>query len=303
MKQNAPIMLILLVGFTFLLAACKLIAPGHQPALVEQNPPSMVQVESPLPPAAPSLNAIDTYQSTLRREESDTQTQGTEIFIGEIRYTRVHADNQHGYNAHSVTTLQAILPAAIVEPDAVTEGVMDEQYLMDDIAFIYCGTCPDSAEQGGWSAYKRGAVSQVEPRSIALGAIDTIQSLYGSSIEMLVAQSNVAGSEKINGIDTIHYQFTDVETLREIMPADPQLPMEIQTAQVDIWLTVSDRLLIQYVFQATGRKAMSAGASLLEPFTLEERYSVTEINSQMTLTVPTEILTAVAPQINILNGQ
>lgn len=303
MKPNACSKLILSIAFMFLLMACQWITPPSQSAPVEQNPLATAQAESPLPPFVVSLHAIDAYQATMHLEESYTQTVGTSFFVSELWYTWGRATHQHGYNAHSITTLDVTLPPEMVPPDAVTDGVMDERYQIDDLEFIYCGTCPDSAAQGGWSVYKRGPSAQVEPHSIALGAIDTIQSLYGSSIKTFVTQSNVVGREKINGIDTIHYQFTDLQALREIMSADTQFPTEIQTAQVDIWLTIPDRLLIQYIFHATGKKARSAGTSLLEPFTLEERYRVTEINSHTIITVPTEILTAVAPQIELLKGK
>lgn len=298
MKPSTSGQFLFLLGLTLLFAACQFGSSTDQSASVESTSLPRLATTSPLPTAAVNLSSIDSYLITLRQEESNSQAEDAPRSGGELRYTWKRANNQYGYNAHSITTIHVTLPPETADTGAVTEGVMDEQYLVDGIAFFYCGTCPDTAQQGGWGASQRGTEPEDGPRAIGLEKTDTIQSLYGSSIKTLVAQSALVGTESINGINTNHYQLTDVQTLREMM-MNPELSADLQTAQVDIWLTIPEHLLIQYTFQAVGSQTASGG----EPRIVKEEYSVTEFNRQNDITVPAEILTALAPQIESLKSK
>jgi len=114
----------------------------------------------------------------------------------------------------------------------------------------------------------------------------------------------VIGDESINGISATHYQLKDIQALSEMVRmltgGAPDTPLEVTMAQMDTWLTVGDHQPIQFMFQAEGRKESIAGSQLLQPFTVQKQYSVTEINSNMPITVPTAVLTAVEAQLKTL---
>ena len=304
MKPNARINLILLAGLAALLAACQFNStPAHAPTHFEQNSPPVSQVESPLLPVVARLDATSAYHITFRSEERRTQPDGSTVpGISEYNYFWMHSEGQYGHNEHSVTTL--------VDPQSGTPGVMDESYMVDDLAFTYYPTCPPSAGQTCWSVYKRsgGNIPDAASDSQAVPddrlSIDGVSRYAGFPLAGLVAQSVVIGDESIRGITATHYRLTDSQALSDKVRMQtggaPNTPLEVSMAQMDIWLTVADRQPIQYIFQAEGKTESIAGSQVLQPFTIQEHYSVTEINSPMTITVPTEVLTAVATQLKAL---
>ena len=108
----------------------------------------------------------------------------------------------------------------------------------------------------------------------------------------------------MGGITATHYRLTDTQALSETVRmrtgGATNTPLEVTMAQLDTWLTVGDHQPIHYTFQAEGRTESIAGSQVLQPFTIQEQYSVTEINSNRPITVPTEVLSAVATQLERL---
>ena len=299
MKPNTRVYLILLAGFAVLLAACQF--PVRSPARVEQITSTPPQVESPLPVVTEGLllDSASAYRVTLHSEVRRTQPDGSTIpEILEYNYFWTRSENPYGYNEHRVTT--------IVDPLSGTPGVMDEAYVVDDLAFTYCPTCPMiTAGQTGWSVGKRsGGDSPGSARDVYVDGVSTIA---GMPLAALVARSVVIGSEEISGIPATHYRLTDSQVLSEMVRirtgGAPNTPLEVRMAQANIWLTVSDHQPIQYTFQAEGRTESIAGSQLLQPFTIHEQYSITEINGAVTITVPTAVLTAVGPQLKALETE
>lgn len=294
MKPNARINPVLLAGFAALLGACQFSSvPALAPTQLEQNPPSLSQVESPLLTVVESLDSVSAYHVTLHQEVRHTQPDGSTFpEIAEYNYFWTHNEGQYGYNSHGITTM--------IDPQSGVPLAMDESYMIDGLAFMYCATCPGTAEQAGWS------VSQRSEGNIPGSPLDmdSVERKTGIPIAALVAQSVVIGDERISGISATHYRLTDSQALSEairmLMGGATNTSVEVAMAQMDTWLTVGDHQPIQYTFQAEGRTESIAGSQVLQPFTIQNQYSVTEINSNRPITVSTEILTAVAPQLKTL---
>jgi len=296
MKPNAWIKLILLVGLAALFVACQFSStPAHRSTSPEQSSQPLSPLESPPPVVRESLDSISAYRVVLHREVRHTQPDGS-IFpeISEFNYSWTRTNNPYGYNAHRVTTL--------VDPQSGTPWVMDESYLVDDLAFTYCPPCPLPADQAGWSVGQRG--NGGDPRSATDIVLDRVSNFGGISLSALVTQSVVIGDESINGISATHYQLKDIQALSEMVRmrtgGAPDTPLEVTMAQMDTWLTVGDHQPILYTFQAEGSTESPAGSQLFHPFTIEEKYSVTEINNNRPITVPTAVLTAVESQLKTL---
>lgn len=296
MKPNARINSLLLAGFAALFTACQFTStPMQVPTKVEQTPIPLSQVEKPLLPVVDSLDSVTAYHLTLHQEIGHSQPDGSTFSeIAEYNYFWTHSEGQYGYNEHSVTT--------IIDPQSGTPFVMDETYLVDDLAFTYCPTCPIPAEQAGWSVGQRGEGG--DPRSATDIVLDRASSFAGIPLTALIEQSVVIGDENINGIATTHYQLKDIQALSEMVRmltgGAPDTPVEVTMAQMDTWLTVGDHQPIQFLFQAEGSKESIAGSQLLQPFTVQKHYTITEVNSNLTITVPTEVLTAVAAPLKEL---
>ncbi len=286
MRPDARLKLIFLTGFVALLAACQLTST---PTTTANEPHRQIvpQVESPLS-AVDRLDSISAYHVTLHSEAHLTLPDGS-TGGGTTEYNAywTQSTGPNGYNAHYVTTM--------IDPQSGTPSVMDESYLVDDLAFTYCPMCPATAEQGGWGVSKR------EESAAAATELDVanVSRRAGIPLAELVAKSVVIGEETINGIVATHYLGTDAQVLlglvRTRMGGSPSTPLKVTMAQADIWLTAGDQQPIQYTFQAEGKTETVAGSQSLQPFTLQEQYSVTEINNKITITVPADVLTAVTP--------
>jgi len=229
----------------------------------------------------------------LHSEVRRTQPDGS-IFpeISEFNYSWTRTNNPYGYNAHRVTTL--------VDPQSGTPVVMDEAYVVDDLAFTYCPNCPGTADRAGWDVSKRGDEGIIPNAATGLLDIDTVSRITATPLDILVAQSSVIGDEEISGIAAVHYQLTNVQVLSDTVRWRVPALLEVKMAQLDIWLTADDRQPILYTFQAEGSTESPAGSQLFHPFTIEEKYSVTEINNNRPITVPTAVLTAVESQLKTL---
>lgn len=292
LKINTPITLLLIVGLTALLAACQLTV--HIPTEAGQN--TLPQVASPLPAVVEGLGSVRSYHVTLRYEEHRTLPDGSIAHgLMETNYNWTRSEGPNGYDAHRIVTLG--------DPQSGTMGVMEETYLVDDLAFTYCSSCPVAADRsGGWSVSKR---NESNPPGLLVADVDRLDMTFGVAdlagipITDLVAQSVVLGKENINGIAATHYQLTNSQALTDTvimrMAGVPNLPLEITVAQLDLWLTVGDLKPLQYTFKAEGKSESVAGAPI-QPFTLLEQYSVTEINSSIKITVPTAVLITVEKQ-------
>lgn len=295
MKPNAWIKFILLVGLAALFVACQFSStPAHRSTSPEQSSQPLSPLESPPPVVRESLDSISAYRVVLHREVRHTQPDGS-IFpeISEFNYSWTRTNNPYGYNAHIVTTM--------IDPQSGTPGVMDEMYVVDDLAFTYCLTCPGTADRAGWDVSKRGGNERIMPNAATgLLDIDNVSRITATPLAVLVAQSSVIGDEEIGGISATHYQLKDIQALSEMVSWRVAKPLEVKMAQLDMWLTADDRQPILYTFQAEGKTESPAGSQLLQPFTVQKQYSVTEINSNLTITVPTAVLTAVAAQLKAL---
>ena len=294
MKPNAWIKLILLVGLAALFVACQFSStPAHRSTSPEQSSQPLSPLESPPPVVRESLDSISAYRVVLHREVRHTQPDGS-IFpeISEFNYSWTRTNNPYGYNAHRVTTL--------VDPQSGTPVVMDEAYVVDDLAFTYCPNCPGTADRAGWDVSKRGDEGIIPNAATGLLDIDTVSRITATPLDILVAQSSVIGDEEISGIAAVHYQLTNVQVLSDTVRWRVPALLEVKMAQLDIWLTADDRQPILYTFQAEGSTESPAGSQLFHPFTIEEKYSVTEINNNRPITVPTAVLTAVESQLKTL---
>jgi len=232
----------------------------------------------------------------LHREVRRTQPDGS-IFpeISGFNYSWTRTNNPYGYNARRVTTL--------VDPQSGTPVVMDEVYVVDDLAFTYCPTCPGTADRAGWDVSKRGDEGIIPNAATGLLDIDTVSRITATPLAVLVAQSSVIGEEEIGGISAVHYQLTNVQVLSDMVRWRVPALLEVKMAQLDIWLTADGRQPILYTFQAEGSTESPAGSQLFHPFTIEDKYSVTEINSNRPITMPTEVLTAVESQRKTLESK
>jgi len=294
MKPNAWIKLILLVGLAALFVACQFSStPAHRSTSPEQSSQPLSPLESPPPVVRESLDSISAYRVVLHSEVRRTQPDGS-IFpeISEFNYSWTRTNNPYGYNAHRVTTL--------VDPQSGTPVVMDEAYVVDDLAFTYCPNCPGTADRAGWDVSKRGDEGIIPNAATGLLDIDTVSRITATPLDILVAQSSVIGDEEISGIAAVHYQLTNVQVLSDTVRWRVPALLEVKMAQLDIWLTADDRQPILYTFQAEGSTESPAGSQLFHPFTIEEKYSVTEINNNRPITVPTAVLTAVESQLKTL---
>jgi hypothetical protein len=242
------------------------------------------------------LDSASAYHATSHREERYSRPDGSLLGgIVESNYYWTRSEGQYGYNEHQVVTLR--------DWEMETPGVMDESYLVDDLAFTYCASCPPVDDRaGGWSVRKRN--EGILPGVNVAPQRDALSRIVGIPLAELLAQSVMIGDESINGLIATHYRLIDAQIssdmIRMRIGGAPDSPLEVAMAQMDIWLTVGDQQLIQYTFQVEGRMELVAGSQVLQPFTFSDQYSVTEINSSMTITVPSEVLDAVEPQLRAL---
>jgi len=305
MKPNAWIKLILLAGLAAFFVACQFSStPAHRSTSPEQSSQPLSPLESPPPVVRESLDSISAYRVVLHREVRHTQPDGS-IFpeISEFNYSWTRTNNPYGYNAHSVTTM--------IDPQSGTPVVMDESYVVDDLAFTYCPNCPGTADRAGWDVSKSGderdSIRIIPNAATGLLDIDNVSGITATPLAVLVAQSSVIGDEEIGGISATHYRLTDSHALSEMVRmrtgGAPNTPLEVTMAQLDIWLTADGRQPILYTFQAEGSTESPAGSQLFHPFTIEEKYSVTEINNNRPITVPTAVLTAVESQRKTLESK
>jgi hypothetical protein len=291
LKLNAHRKLIVFAGLALLLAACQLTIAPIPPA--EQSSSPLPQGESPLAMGSNRLDSVASYHATLQREERYFQPDGSfRGGITESHYYWTRSEGPYGYNEHQILTLR--------DWETETPGVMGESYLVDDLAFTNCVSCPP--DRAGWSVTKRN-------EGIPLGGTvapqgDALWRIAGISNAELLAQRVVIGDESINGLTATHYRLIEdqisSEMIRMRLGGAPDSPLEVAIAQMDIWLTVGDQQLIQYTLQVEGTMELIAGTQVLQPFIYSEQYSVTEINSSMTITVPSEVLDAVEPQLREL---
>lgn len=297
MKPHVCIHFILLVGFTIFCTACQRsnLAGDTLPA-EQQNRLTVAQSTPPLPVVIDRLDAITAYQVTVRRAMRQTQPDGF-ILPSAMEYTYAWSQtgDAYGYNVHTMTTL--------TDPLSGESAVMDEGYLVGDLAFLYCPVCPLPADQAGWSVSKR---HESAIREFTLD-IDGVSRIMGTPLAMLMTQSLVIGDETINDVSVTHYRLTDIQALSDavrtmIGGGASATPLEVSLAALDIWLTVGDQQPIQYTLQVEGKNEYIAGSQELLPFTIQEQYQVAAINHQMTITVPATVLDAVAAPLKALAG-
>jgi hypothetical protein len=226
-------------------------------------------------------------------EERHSRPDGS-LFGGIVEYNYYWArgEGQFSHNEHSVVTRYYL---------ESNESAVEESYLVDDLAFASCSSCPVVDERaGGWSVTKRYAGNPPAPPH------DVLSGLLGLPLAELIAQSVVIGNEKISGITTTHYRLIDSQVLsdavRRRIGGAPNSPIELAMAQMDIWLTLGDQRLMHHTFQVEGKAEMVAGTQELQPFTILDHSSVSELNSAMPITVPAEVLTAVETQLKALEN-
>ena len=288
MKLNAGMTVVLLASFVTLLGACQL--SGLAPAAAQQSP--LLQSDSPLL-VTHHEDTTAAYRTLVRQEEHRTEADGSTIHtVVENNYYYIPSANPYGYNAHQILTLS--------NPEAGIEGVMEETYVVDDLAFTYCPSCGFAAT-GGWTVsnrpiFKDDGVNRA-PAELGIGL---------TPLTTLVEQSAVVGTESINGISTTHYRLAPSQllsdTVRWRIGGQPQARLEITTAQLDIWLSTDEQKPIQYNFAAEGSSEIVTGEQVLPPFafTILDQYNISEIEPGTTITVPAEVLAAVAPQLETL---
>jgi hypothetical protein len=85
--------------------------------------------------------------------------------------------------------------------------------------------------------------------------------------------------------------------------AAPNDPLEVTTAQVDIWLTPGTRQLVRLVFQAQGKTQAVAGSGVLLPFVLKDEFNFTAVDRNTPIVVPDEVMAAVEAQLKALEGE
>jgi hypothetical protein len=289
LKPSACIKLVVLSGLAVLLTACRLSV--QPPAPAEQNFSPLTKVESPLPLGGDRLDSVNAYHATAHLEERHSRPDGS-IFGGivEYNYYWTRGEGQFSHNEHSVATRYYL---------ESNESVVEESYLVDDLAFASCSSCPVVDERaGGWIVTKRYTGNPPTPPH------DVLLGLLGLPLAELIAQSVVIGNEKISGITTTHYRLIDSQFLSDAVNrrigGAPNSPIELAMAQMDIWLTLGDQRLMHHTFLVEGKAEMVAGTQELQPFTILDHSSVTEINSSITITVPSEVLTAVETQLKAL---
>ncbi len=291
MRPIAWSTLVVLAGLAVLLAACRLSVQPPVPA--EQNFSPLPQVESPLPLGGDRLDSVSDYRATAHMEERHTRPDGT-VFGGivEYNYYWMRGTGQFSHNEHSVTTLYYL---------ESNESGLQESYLVDDLAFTFCDSCPVvDARAGSWSVTKRYAGNPPTPPQ------DMLSGLLGLPLAELIAQSVVIGNEKFSGITTTHYRLIDAQDLsnavRSRIGGAPNSPIELTMAQLDIWLTLGDQRVMHHTFQVEGKAEMVAGTQELQPFTILDHSSVTEIDNSISITVPSEVLMAVDAQLKALES-
>jgi hypothetical protein len=331
MNAMTWIRLVLLVAFAALFNACQAPgAPGDTPAgppasdqgfaspqpapppSQAESPLAFTQVESPLAGAAGSpdcvgVAGIDGYQMVRRIEIQLTQPDGSiQPYIVENLLLVTRTDGQN-CNSHMVI-------GAMVDPQTGEKtGAIDESYAVDDLVFAYCSMC-SPPDNGVWRVSKRTAGNDPSVTSGPLGpfAVDVPVGLTPTGIgpialERLVAQSSVVGDEAINGFATVHRRFTDRQALAEAVGwpvgAAPNDPLEVTTAQVDMWLTLDARRLVRLVFQAEGKTQAVSGSGVLHPFALKDEFNFTAVDRNTPVVVPDKVLAAVESQRKALEGE
>ena len=245
------------------------------------------------PPVAEVTGAIRSYRATLHQEIQNPQADGSMASsVIEYSYTWQATDGPFGYNAHALTS--------ITDPFSGKMAVMDEAYAVDGLIY--------QQAWNGWGASERTA--EVDMRGAALVPADgtlpdsaTLARGSGLPIEALVAESAPLGDELVGGLRATHYRLADIPSLAAVIsarlgvpPPPTPSPLEIQSAQLDIWLGVDNRLPVQYILQVTGKNETAAGSGAATPFVIDDRYSIGEINSALSVEGPAEILAAVKAQ-------
>ncbi len=232
---------------------------------------------------------IRSYRAILHQEVQHPQPNGTEpADILEFSYEWTATDGPFGYDAHAVTTL--------LVPQSPTPGVMDEAYASGGSVY--------QLSWNGWSKLVR--TGDVDGRSgvlVSPGGIlpnsDVLAVISGLPVATLLAASTARGEELVGGLRATHYQLTDVSLLTGVIsarlalpPPPTQSPLTIDSAQFDIWVGVKEGLPVQYILSAVGKVETSAGSGVSVPFVIADRYTVGEVNGQLVVVVPPEVLAA-----------
>jgi hypothetical protein len=259
---------------------------------------------------------VNAYYATAQLEERHFGPEGS-LFGGIVEYTyyRTRGEGQFSHNEYQIVT------RGYFSNDSL--GV-NESYVVDDLVFTYCSSCPQvDLRSRGWRVTKRSANNlPATPRNVlaydyANNRITPPPNELSSSMILLpqssplaelIAQSVVIDNEEISGIPTTHYRLLDSQVLSEAVRrrigSEPNLPVELAMAQMDIWLTLGDQQVMQHTFQVEGKAGWGAAVEGQElyRFTILDQSSVTVINSSIPITVPSEVLTAVETQLKALEN-
>lgn len=245
------------------------------------------------PPVAEATGPIRAYRAALHQEIQNPQANGAMASsVIEFAYTWQATDGPFGYDAQAVTS--------VTDPFSGKMAVMDDVYAVAGLAY--------QQAWNGWGARARTPEDGVEsaalvPAGGTLPDSAALTRISGLPVEALVAESAEVGEELVGGLRATHYRLSDLPSLAAVIsarlgvpPPPTPSPLEIQSAQLDIWLGVDNRLPVQYILQATGKKETTAGSGVATPFVIADRYSIGEINSGLSVEVPAEILAAVKAQ-------
>ncbi len=189
-----------------------------------------------------------------------------------------------------------------VDPQTGARNVTGQSYAVDDLFFSHCTLCAPPYRSGVWVVDRR--TPGHDPNYFPLGITPT--NVGPIAVEQLVAQSSVVGDEAMNGFATVHRRFTDRQVLAAAVSwqvgGAAQDPLELTTAQVDMWLTRDTHRLVRLRFQAEGKAHGITAAGVLYPFALTDEFNLTAVDRNTPIVVPSEVLAEVAAQIKALKG-
>jgi len=317
MKGMVWLRLGLLAAFAVLFNACQLpgAPPAHGQGLASPLPvPAQGQPQSPLAytePASPLLVDADSpdcvgvaglegYQMVQRTAIQPRPVDGViqpyslRPAITELLFFVTRTDDQV-CNVYRATVT--------VDPQTGARNVTDQSYAVDDLFFSYCTLCAPPYHSGVWVVDKR--TPGEDPNYFPLGLTPT--AVGPIAVAQLAAQSSVVGDEAMNGFATVHRRFTDRQMLSEAvrwqLGGAARDPLEVTTAQVDMWLTRDTHRLVRLRFQAEGKAPGITDAGVLYPFALTDEFNFTAVDRNTPIVVPDEVLAAVAAQRKALEGE
>jgi len=245
--------ILLLLALSMLSAACglnanRLLGPTTPQESPLPTPPTRYTISVATPQNG--LEQLDSYRTNLILDFDGTRR-------GKPATGQIESLVEVNRPAKALHQYLTVAPPHLKTPPAISEF-----YRMDNKVYLF-------SQEGGLTFKSDEPVMPEEMNFLRPERLVVLPAVVSTPPQ----------SKTLRGQAVQHYQFTEADLV------SPQIVFE--RAQGEVWLTQADNLVLQYVISASIAVASPiAGADILDKGTINLRYTLTDMNAEVAITLP-----------------